>query len=141
MAAARKKRRGGTENVAGIVGFGRAAEIADGILDEESKRVRQVRDQFHKDLRQQIQGVRVHGDPDKGLPNTLSFAVEGISGQSMLVRLDVEEISVSTGTACSSGVTQPSEVLTALRVPEDIIEGTLRMSLGRNKCGGYEAGP
>lgn len=126
-----KKRRGGTENVAGIVGFGRASEIALKLLDEESTRVRQVRDRFLKDLKNQVSGVRVHGDPDKGLPNTLSFAVGGVSGQSMLVRLDVEGISVSTGTACSSGVTQPSEVLTALGVSEELIEGTLRMSLGR----------
>lgn len=126
-----KKRRGGTENVAGIVGFGRAAEIALYLLDEESTRVRQVRDRFIEDLKVRVPGVQVHGDPSKGLPNTLSFAVEGVSGQSMLVRLDVEGISVSTGTACSSGVTQPSEVLTALGVSEDLIEGTLRMSLGR----------
>lgn len=126
-----KKRRGGTENVAGIVGFGRAAEIAAGILGEEAIRERQIRDRFLKGLRDQVQGVQVHGNPDEGLPNTLSFAVEGVSGQSMLVRLDVEGVSVSTGTACSSGVTQPSEVLTALGVPENIIEGTLRLSLGR----------
>ncbi len=127
-----KKRRGGTENVAGIVGFGRAAEIALNLLDEESTRVRQIRDRFLMNLKDRVSGVRVHGDPDKGLPNTLSLAVEGVSGQSMLVRLDVEGISVSTGTACSSGVTQPSEVLTALGVSEDLIEGTLRMSLGRD---------
>ncbi len=126
-----KKRRGGTENVAGIVGFGRAAEIAAVVLDEEARRVRKIRDRFLKGLLDQVQGIQVHGNPDEGLPNTLSFAVDGVSGQSMLVRLDVEGVSVSTGTACSSGVTQPSEVLTALGVPENIIEGTLRMSLGR----------
>ncbi len=126
-----KKRRGGTENVAGIVGFGKAAELALSILEKETARVRAVRDEFLECLQSQIPGVRVHGDPSSGLPNTLSFAVEGVSGQSLLVRLDVEGISVSTGTACSSGVTQPSEVLMALGVPESLIEGTLRLSLGR----------
>ena len=81
-----KKRRGGTENVAGIVGLGRAAEIAAGLLEEEADRVRRVRDQFLQDLKSRVPGVKIHGDPDKGLPNTLSFAVEGVSGQSLLVR-------------------------------------------------------
>ncbi len=130
-----KKRRGGTENVAGIVGLGRAAELAAESLEEEAGRVRLVRDQFLEELKSRVPAVKVHGDPGKGLPNTLSFAVEGVSGQSLLVRLDVEGIAVSTGTACSSGVTQPSETLTALGISEDLIEGTLRMSLGRETTG------
>jgi cysteine desulfurase len=126
-----KKRRGGTENVAGIVGFGRAAELAGSILDEEASRVKNIRNFFLEGLTKRVSGVHVHGNPKKGLPNTLSFSLNKVSGQSLLVRLDVEGISVSTGTACSSGATQPSEVLVALGIPENWIEETLRLSLGR----------
>ncbi len=127
-----KKRRGGTENVAGIVGFGKAAEIAKDRLEGDSIRSHALRKRLKEGLENEVTGVTFHGHPEFCLPNTLSVAIEGVNGQSLLVRLDIAGVSVSTGTACSSGVTQPSEVLTALGVSPDSIENTLRLSLGRH---------
>ena len=126
-----KKRRGGTENVAGIVGLGKAAELARARMEEDVARIAGLRRYLVDALLRRLEGVEIHGHAEYCLPNTVSVSIDGVSGQSLLVRLDIEGVSVSTGTACSSGAAQPSEVLTALGLSPDRIESTLRLSLGR----------
>ena len=126
-----KKRRGGTENVPGIVGLGKAAQIAQTRLESDRSHLTQLR----KGLRQQIEtlipGVRFYGHPEMCLPNTLYLGFDGVEGQTLMIRLDLEGISVSTGTACSSGSVLPSEVLGAMGVQESHMVQTIRISLGR----------
>ncbi len=126
-----KKRRGGTENVPGIVGLGKAADIARARLEEDRSRLIQLRNGLRQRIEEHITGVRFYGHPEFYLPNTLSLGFDGVEGQTLMIRLDLEGISVSTGTACSSGSVLPSEVLAALAVPESLMVQTIRISLGR----------
>lgn len=126
-----KKRRGGTENVPGIVGLGKAADIARARLEEDRSRLIQLRNGLRQRIEEHITGVRFYGHPEFHLPNTLSLGFDGVEGQTLMIRLDLEGISVSTGTACSSGSVLPSEVLAAMAVPENLMYQTIRISLGR----------
>ena len=126
-----KKRRGGTENVAGAVGFGKACDMArDRLESGEIKVLRDLRDYFFKRISESISGIELLGDNEKCLPNTLNLSIAGADGETLLIGLDVEGISVSTGSACSSGSSLPSHVLTHMRVPEERIQSSLRISLG-----------
>jgi len=128
-----KKRRGGTENVAGIVGFGKACELAKTRL--ESGRMislANLRDYFFQRIESFVSGVQLLGDKEFRLPNTLNLSIDGADGETLLIGLDVKGISVSTGSACSSGSSSPSHVLTAMQVPARRIHSSLRFSLG---CG------
>ena len=127
-----KKRRGGTENIPGIVGLGRAAEIAKDRLEKDRFRIMELRSVLRKNIVDHIPGVNFYGHPENCLPNTLSLGFEGVEGQSLMIRLDLDGIFVSTGTACSSGSLLPSEVLAALKVPENLMYQTIRISLGRD---------
>ena len=127
-----KKRRGGTENVPGIVGLGVAAEIARFGLDEDSSHVKNLRQQLIAGIQDQVTGVEFFGHPEECLPNTVSLGFEGVEGQTLMIRLDLEGICVSTGTACSSGSISPSDVLQAMQVTEAKINQIIRISLGRN---------
>ena len=126
-----KKRRGGTENVPGIVGLGKAADIARARLEEDRSRLIRLRNGLRQRIEEHITGVRFYGHPEFYLPNTLSLGFDGVEGQTLMIRLDLEGISVSTGTACSSGSVLPSEVLAAMAVPESLMYQTIRISLGR----------
>ncbi len=126
-----KKKRGGTENVPGIVGLGKAAEIARERVQSDSLQLAQMRNTLRENIETNIAGAQFYGHPSQALPNTLCLGIEGIEGQTLMIRLDLEGICVSTGTACSSGSVQPSEVLVAMGVPENKIHETLRISLGR----------
>ena len=126
------KRRGGTENVVGIVGFGVSAEIAQCDLDKNFMLLSTLRDQLKRSLAKEITGFDVFGHPTHHLPNTLTFSIAGVSGADLLMALDIEGVAVSTGSACSSGSFLPSHVLTAMGLSEGQIEGSLRISLGRD---------
>jgi cysteine desulfurase len=124
-------RRGGTENVAGIVGLGKAAEIAQEEMAEEEKRVRALRDELERRLLERIPEVVLNGHPQNRLYNTLSICVKYVEGESMLINLDREGICASSGSACTSGSLEPSHVLLAMGVPPEVAHGSLRFSLGK----------
>lgn len=126
-----RKRRGGTENVAGAVGFGKACEMAGIRLESGGiKALRGLRDYFFQRINESVSGVELLGDQENCLPNTLNLSMEGTDGETLLIGLDVEGVSASTGSACSSGSSLPSHVLTSMGVPEERIQSSLRFSLG-----------
>jgi cysteine desulfurase len=126
-----KKRRGGTENVPGIVGLGKAAEIARSRLESDRSHVSQLRNGLRQQIESRISGARFYGHPEFYLPNTLYLGFDGVEGQTLMIHLDLAGIFISTGTACSSGSITPSEVLAAMAVPENEMTQTIRISLGR----------
>lgn len=126
-----KKRRGGTENMPGIIGLGKAAEIAQSRLESDRSQVLQLRNDLRRNIESRIPGVRFYGHPEFFLPNTLYLGFEGVEGQTLMIHLDLAGIFVSTGTACSSGSVLPSEVLSAMGVPDSEMGQTVRISLGR----------
>jgi len=126
-----KKRRGGTENVPGIVGFGKACQIArDRINNGKLEELTKLRDLLRKRIDEVIPNVEYFGCGKNHLPNTLSCGFEGTDGEALMIALDMEGISVSTGSACSSGTGMPSKVLSAMRLPLSKINSSLRFSLG-----------
>lgn len=124
-------RRAGTENVPGIVGLGKAAEIAGKEMEEEERRVKILRDKLEKKLVEKIPEIIVNGHPQKRLYNTLSICVKYVEGESMLINLDKEGICASSGSACTSSSLEPSHVLLAMGIPPEIAHGSLRFSLGK----------
>ena len=126
-----KKRRGGTENVPGIVGLGKAAEIAQSRLESDRLHVSELRSGLRQQIESRISGVHFYGHPEFNLPNTLYLGFAGVEGQTLMIHLDIAGIFVSTGTACSSGSILPSGVLGAMAVPENEMIQTIRISLGR----------
>jgi len=126
-----KNVRPGTENVAAIAGFGKAAELAHKNKAGESKRVGVLRDRFEKALIEKISGVHVNGDVKKRLYNTSNLSFEGLDGETFLMNLDLLGIYVSTGSACTAGSVEPSHVLLAIGLPESTARATIRFSLGR----------
>ena len=126
-----KKRRGGTENVAGIVGFGKACELAR-LSSQEMDKISSLRDHFLQLVSSQITGVEVFGDLENRLPNTLNIGFEGVEGDTLLIGLDMAGVAVSTGSACSSGTGLPSPVLKAMGIPTDKINSSIRFSLGKS---------
>ncbi|HCE43680.1 MAG TPA: cysteine desulfurase NifS [Lentisphaeria bacterium] len=125
-----KGMRGGTENIPGIVGLGKACEMAVKNVQGNFIKDRMLRDKLQSSLVKNIRGARVNGDPDKRLPNTLSISFSGIEADALAVRLDMEGISVSTGAACSSGASQSSHVLKAMGVPAEFLNSAVRLSIG-----------
>jgi len=126
-----KKRRGGTENVPGIVGFGKACQIAlDRINKGKLKQLKIMRDLLRNKIEKLIPNVEFYGCSKNGLPNTLSCGFDGADGETLLIALDMKGISVSTGSACSSGTGMPSKVLLALKLPLSKINSSIRFSLG-----------
>lgn len=126
-----KNRRGSTENVPGIVGFGKAAELALLELDERQKHLIPLRDRLVRGLREKIENALPNGHPEKRLPNNVSMCFEFVEGESMLLNLDMEGIAASTGSACSSATLEPSHVLLSIGRPHAIAHGSIRFSLGR----------
>ena len=124
-------RRGGTENVPGIVGLGKAAELALGRLPEMVG-VRALRDHFEARLRAEVPLCRIHGAGTDRLPNTSLVGFAGLEGEALQLRLAERGICISTGSACSTGMREPSHVLRAMGVPADFAIGTVRFSLGRS---------
>ena len=126
-----RRRRAGTENVPAIVGFGKAAEIAQRELDEEVKDLIPLRDKLIKGLTGRIEHIRLNGHPTRRLPNNVNVSIEFVEGESMLLNLDLEGIAASTGSACSSSSLQPSHVLLALGLSHELAHGSLRFTSGR----------
>jgi cysteine desulfurase len=124
-------RRGGTENVAGIVGMGKAAELALRNLPEDGPRVRGLRDRLEQSLLESCPESRVNGHREKRLLNTLNMSFKFLEGEAILVLLDQNGICASTGSACTAGSAEPSHVLRAMGVPPDWIQGAVRFSLSR----------
>jgi cysteine desulfurase len=124
-----RKRRAGTENVPGVVGFGAAARLAAERLQEMETRVGVLRDRLEREIRSRVPGVRINGDPEHRIPTTTNLAFEGIEGEGAVIALDLEGIAVSTGSACSSGSLEPSHVLTAMGLRPEVVQGSLRFSL------------
>jgi len=126
-----KKRRGGTENVPGIVGFGKACKIAlDRINKGNLNQLKVMRDLLRNKIEGLIPNVEFYGCSKNGLPNTLSCGFDGADGETLLIALDMKGISISTGSACSSGTGMPSKVLSALKLPLSKINSSIRFSLG-----------
>ncbi len=126
-----KGKRAGTYNVSGIVGLGKAAEIAIEEMEEEIKKVKYLRDKLEKGIIEKIPEIVINGHPEKRLYNTLNLCVKYVEGESMLLNLDFEKIYASSGSACTSGSLEPSHVLLAIGIPPEIAHGSLRFSLGK----------
>lgn len=124
-----KGRRGGTENVASIIGLGKASELAAANLPDESSRVKRLRDKLETELVNRIANAIVNGDREHRLPNTTSIAFEYVEGESILLLMDEYGICASSGSACTSGSLEPSHVLRAMGVPFTAAHGSIRFSL------------
>lgn len=127
--AQERKRRAGTENVPGIVGYGLAAEIADKTMKERTAREIELRDYMTGRLLNEIPFCRLNGDAVKRLPNNVNISFEFIEGESLLIMLDMKGICASSGSACTSGSLDPSHVLLAIGLPHEVAHGSLRLTL------------
>jgi cysteine desulfurase len=125
-----RKRRAGTENVPGIVGIGKAIELAYQNFDEHNARIKGLRDKLIKGVMDNIPYTILNGHPEKRLVNNTNFCFEFIEGESLLLNLDIKGIAGSSGSACSSGSLEPSHVLLAIGLSHEIAHGSLRLSLG-----------
>jgi cysteine desulfurase len=127
-----KGRRTGTENVAGIVGLGVAMRISTERRDREAAKQRRLRDRIVEGVRAHVPDTIVTGHPTERLPNNASFCFPGTQGEALIVALDLEGFSVSSGSACTSGKTEPSHVLLALGLDREVAQGSLRVTVGRD---------
>jgi cysteine desulfurase len=124
------RRRASTENVPGIVGLGAALTRAHHNLNSENAYVKSLRDRLISGLMDRLDGVHLMGHPQQRLPNNANFCIEGVEGETMLLKLDLRGIGASSGAACASGSTEPSHVLRALGVPRQLAQGSLRLTVG-----------
>jgi len=124
-------RRAGTENIASIVGIGKACELARAAMREENERVRALRDRLEEGLTRGIPDTRINGDREMRLPNTTNIAFRFVEGEAILLRMDRTGICASSGSACTSGSLKPSHVLDAMGVPMNFKQGAIRFSLSR----------
>jgi cysteine desulfurase len=122
-------RRAGTENVAGIAGFGAAAKAAMAMLEKDAIRLRNLQNRLENGLRQ-TPGVMVFAEAVTRLPNTTLFTLPGLKAETAVIGFDLSGIAVSSGSACSSGKVQPSHVLEAMGFGPDLAQGAVRLSLG-----------
>ena len=125
-----RRRRAGTENVPGIVGFGKAVELRARHMMEEAGRVSGLRDRLWEGVRRAVPDVRLNGHPTRRLPGTLNMSFRGLEAESLILGLDLKGIGVSAGSACTSGSLEASYVITAMGVPADWALGAVRTSLG-----------
>jgi cysteine desulfurase len=123
-------RRPGTENIAGITGMVRAAELALDRVEGESQRLLPLREMLWNGVRSAFPNAIRHGVPEQCLPNTLNVSFPGMDGEALLISLDLEGVAASSGSACMVGSIQPSHVLLAMGVPEEIAQATVRFSMG-----------
>lgn len=126
-----KGRRGGTENVASIIGLGKACELARKGMAEEIAHVKKLRDRLEAGIAERIPAIRINGDKSSRLPNTSSISFEYIEGEAILLLLDQHGICASSGSACTTGSLEPSHVLRAMGLPYTAAHGTLRFSFSR----------
>lgn len=128
--AQERKRRAGTENVPGIVGFGKAVELAATSMQERTRKEAELRDYLMKRVLKEVPFTRVNGHRKNRLPNNVNFCFQFIEGESLLIMLDMKGICGSSGSACTSGLLDPSHVLLAIGLPHEIAHGSLRLTLG-----------
>jgi len=124
-------KRAGTENVPGIVGLGKAAELAKEEMDSSSERIKHLRDKLIEGILSRIEHSRLNGHPTNRLPNNVNVSIEYVEGEAMLLSLDQQGVAASSGSACTSGSLEPSHVLMAMGLSHEVAHGSLRMTLGR----------
>ena len=127
--AQERKRRAGTENVPGIVGYGKAVEIAMNNMEERTKKETELRDYLMDRVMDEVPFTRINGSRTSRLPNNVNFAFQFIEGESLLIKLDMAGICGSSGAACTAGSLDPSHVLLAIGLPHEIAHGSLRLTL------------
>ncbi len=127
--AQERKRRAGTENVPGIVGYGAAAKLANSTMKERTSKEIELRDYLIGRVLNEIPQTKLNGHPEKRLPNNANFSFEFVEGESLLMMLDMKGICASSGSACTSGSLDPSHVLLAIGLPHEIAHGSLRLTL------------
>ncbi len=127
-----RERRAGTENVPGIVAFGEAAKLAREELEQRSTHDRGLRDRFEAEVRSRITDVVMNGDRERRLAHLSNISFRYIEGEGLLINLDLEGVAVSTGSACSSGTLEPSPVIRALGVDDELARGSIRFSFGKD---------
>ena len=126
-----RNKRAGTENVAGIVGIGKAIEIAYSDLEEHNKKIKELRDYYVAQVTSKIPYVKVNGDMKKRLPGNSNISFRFIEGEGLLLNLDLKGVCASSGSACTSGSLDPSHVLLAIGLPHEIAHGSLRITIGK----------
>lgn len=129
--AQEKTLRPGTENTPGIVGLGKAAELAQAELTDKINRVQKLRDKLIAGIAERIPEAKLNGHPTLRMPGNVNFSFRYIEGESLLLNLDIKGIAASSGSACTSGSLDPSHVLLAMGITHEIAHGSLRLSLGR----------
>ena len=125
-----RNKRAGTENVAGIVGIGKAIEIATKNLEKNTNHLKELRDYYIKSIEEKIKYVRLNGDRENRLSGNANISFRFIEGESLLLNLDLKGVCASSGSACTSGSLDPSHVLLAIGLPHEIAHGSLRISFG-----------
>ncbi len=126
-----RSKRAGTENVAGIVGLGKAIEIAYNDLDEHCKKIKELRDYYVEQVEKRIPYIKINGDRERRVPGNSNISFRFIEGEGLLLNLDLKGICASSGSACTSGSLDPSHVLLAIGLPHEIAHGSLRISMGK----------
>jgi len=126
-----RDRRPGTENVPAAVAFAHATEWASANLDDETERIRELRDLLEEGIVERVPSVSINGGKAQRSPNTTNICFEAIEGEAMVISLDLKGFAVSSGSACSSGAVEPSHVLTAMGLPAERARSSVRFSLGR----------
>ncbi len=125
-----KDKRAGTENVAGIVGIGKAAELADSGLEEHISKMKELKNFYVDEVQKRIPNIKINGAVNARLPGNSNISFEGINGNDLLLELDNVGICASSGSACNSKDPAPSHVLSAIGLREDLIRGALRVTFG-----------
>lgn len=125
-----KNKRAGTENVAEIVGLGKACEIAKNNLELHTKKLKELRDFYINQVEEKIENIKLNGPRDNRLPGNANISFKGVNGSELLLKLDEKGICASAGSACSTGSSSPSHVLTSIGLDSKMAEGTLRVSFG-----------
>ncbi len=128
--AQERGRRAGTENVPGIVGLGKAIELATADIEGRNRRIVEMRDRLIRGILETIPDTRLNGHPVERLANNVNVAFRYVEGESILLMLDALGIAASTGSACTSASLEPSHVLTACGLPHEEAHGSLRLTLG-----------
>ncbi len=127
--AQERRKRAGTENVPGIVGMGKAIELATSELEDNAAKMKVLRDRLIFGIPARIPDVKLNGHPTERLPNNVNFSIRFIEGESILLMLDLNGIAASSGSACTSGSLDPSHVLLAMGLPHEVAHGSLRLTL------------
>lgn len=127
-----RNKRAGTENVAGIVGLGKAIELAYEGMEEKNKRITELRNYYIEQVKERIPYIKVNGDLEKRLPGNSNISFRYIEGEGLLLNLDLKGICASSGSACTSGSLDPSHVLLAIGLPHEIAHGSLRIVIGKD---------